>query len=230
MTVVRKAEALRSSVRDAALGSADSIEFRHAVLDAIRTRIPFDFALMGMFGSATLLPTSQTTIGAESLPRQLEYGPTPYANAIGKLARNPVGVQTIRDAIDGDIRGALPYVEIFEPMGMDDEIRFVVRGRDRLCWGAGVVMRGPGRQFNGEEVRLLAGAARAIGEGLRLSLLRQAPRVLAEVSGGPAVVIPGLTQETNKTAPRNVRRVTFQTFRGPRVLNKRSERTTACLS
>lgn len=198
MTSVRKAEPLRSRVRDAALGTADSIEFRHAVLDMIRVRIPYDFALMAMVDPATLLPTSQMTIGGDALPRdavetaaQLEYGPTPYANAIGKLARAPVGVQTIRDAIDGDLHRALPYVEILEPMGMDDEMRFVVRGRDKLCWGAGVVMRGPGRRFSGEEVRLLAGAARTIGEGLRLSLLRQAPRVLAEVAGGPAVVIVG---------------------------------------
>ncbi|MGW5151808.1 LuxR C-terminal-related transcriptional regulator [Rhodococcus koreensis] len=202
MTVVRKAEPLRSCVRDAALGTADSIEFRHAVLDTIRTRIPYDFALFAMVDPATLLPTSQTTIGAGCLPShaietaaRLEYGPSPYGNVIGKLARSPVGVQTIRDAIDGDLHRALPYVEILEPMGMDDEIRFVVRGRDKLCWGGGVVMRGPGRRFSGEEVRVLAGAAREIGEGLRLSLLRQAPRVLAEVTVGPAVVIVGPDDE-----------------------------------
>lgn len=208
MTVVRKAELLRSSVRDAAIGTADTIEFRHAVLDTIRTRIPYDFALMAMIDPATLLPTSQTTIGADSLPShaietaaRLEYGPTPYANAIGKLARNPVGVQTIRDAIDGDLHRALPYAEILEPMGMDDEIRFVVRGRDKLCWGAGVVMRGPGRRFSDQEIRLLAGAAREIGEGLRLSLLRQVPRVLAEVTGGPAVVLVGPDDEVESATP-----------------------------
>ncbi|KAF0963713.1 MULTISPECIES: helix-turn-helix transcriptional regulator [Rhodococcus] len=209
MTAVRKAESLRSSVRDAAIGTADTAEFRHAVLDAIRTRIPYDFALLGTVDPATLIPTCQTTIGADALPShavetaaRLEYGPSPYANAIGKLARTPVGVQTIRDAIDGDIRHAPPYLEILEPMGMDDEIRFVVRGRDKLCWGAGVVIRGPGRPFRGEEVRVLAGAARAIGEGLRLSLLRQAPRVLTEVSGGPAVVIVGPDGEVESaTAP-----------------------------
>ncbi|MFD7008995.1 helix-turn-helix transcriptional regulator [Rhodococcus jostii] len=209
MTVVRKAEPLRSSVRDAALGSADSIEFRHAVLDTIRTRIPFDFAVMAMVDPATLLPTSQTTTGAVSLPShaietaaRLEYGPSPFANAIGELARSPVGVQTIRDAIGGDLHRALPYVELLGPAGMDDEIRFVVRGRDKLCWGVGTLVRGPGRRFSGEEIRLLAGAARAIGEGLRLSLLRQAPRVHEEVTDGPAVVIVGPDGEVESaTAP-----------------------------
>ncbi|MFF0815955.1 helix-turn-helix transcriptional regulator [Rhodococcus sp. NPDC003318] len=209
MTVARKVEPLRSCVRDAALGSTDSVEFRHAVLDAIRTRIPYDVALMTMVDPATLLPTSQTTVGVDSPPShavetaaRLEYGPSPYANAIGKLARTSVGVQTIRDAIDGDLRDALPYVELLGPMGMDDEMRFVVRGRDRLCWGGGVVMRGPGHRFSDDEVRLLAGATRAIGEGLRLSLLRQAPRVTAEVTGGPAVAIVGPDGEVESaTAP-----------------------------
>ncbi len=206
---VRKVERLRSSVFDAALGSADSIEFRHAVLDAIRARIPYDIGLMVMVDPATLLPTSQTTVGVASVPTQaietaarVEHGPPPYGNAIGKTARNPVGVERIRDAIDGDIRGTPPYTAILEPNGMDDEMRFVVRGRDKRCWGGGTVMRGPGRRFSSAEVRLLAGATRAIGEGLRLSLLRQAPRMPAEAPSGPSVVIVGPDDEVESaTAP-----------------------------
>lgn len=202
MTVARKVEPLYSSVCDAAQGSADSIEFRHSVLDAIRTRIPYDIALMAMVDPATLLPTSQTTIGLDSVPShavetaaRLEHRPSPYGNAIGKLARDPVGVERIRDAIDGNIHCAPPYVEILEPLGMDDELRFVAHGRDKLCWGCGTLMRGPGRRFSGEEARLLAGAVHAIGEGLRLSLIRQAPRALAEVPSGPSVVIVGPDDE-----------------------------------
>ncbi|RVW08371.1 LuxR family transcriptional regulator [Prescottella agglutinans] len=198
----RKVEPLRASVCDAALGSADVVEFRHAVLDAIRARIPYDVALIATVDPATLLPTSQTTIGVDPVPRRavetaarLEHGPPPYGDAIGKLARKPVGVETIRDALGEDLRRTLPYAEILEPLGMDDELRFVLRGRDGRCWGCGTVMRGPGRRFSREDVRLLAGAVRSIGDGLRLSLIRQAPRVLAEVPGGPSVVILGSNDE-----------------------------------
>ncbi|CAM3017972.1 LuxR C-terminal-related transcriptional regulator [Prescottella defluvii] len=205
----RKVESLRASVSDAALRSADSVEFRHAVLDAIRARIPYDIALLAMTDPATLLPTSQTTIGVGSVPRRaietaarLEHSPPPYGDAIGKMARDPVGVQTIRDAVDGDLRRTSPYVEILEPLGMDDEMRFVLRGRDKRCWGCGTVMRGPGRRFSRDDVRLLAGAAGTIGEGLRLSLIRQAPRAPAEVPGGPSVVILGPDDEVESaTAP-----------------------------
>ena len=132
---------------------------------------------------------------------RLEYGSTPYANMIGKLARTPTGVQTIRDAIGEDLRDSLPYIQVLEPIGMHDQIRFIARGRDKRCWGGGILMRGPGRRFNGDDVRLIADTAREIGEGLRVSLIRQAPRVLPAVSGGPAVVIIGPDDDVESATP-----------------------------
>ena len=163
-----------------------------------------------MVDPATLMLTSATMVDvdvddptgrAAEIVAHLEYGTTPYANTYGRLARTRTGVQTIRDGIEGEIRDALPYVEILEPMGMADEVRLVFRGRDKLVWGGGTLMRGPGRRFSGEEVRVLAGCAREIGEGLRLSLVRQAPRVLPEVTGGPAVVIVGPDDEVESATP-----------------------------
>lgn len=205
---MRKAENLVACVRDAAGGTGDTSEFRRAVLDGIRARIPFDCGCIAMVDPATLMLTSVTMVDVDDLTGRaaeivahLEYGTTPYANTYGRLARTRAGVQTIRDGIEGEIREALPYVEILEPMGMDDEVRLVFRGRDKMVWGGGTLMRGPGRRFSSEEVRVLAGCAREIGEGLRLSLVRQAPRVLAEVTGGPAVVIVGPDDEVESATP-----------------------------
>ncbi|MGW5151813.1 helix-turn-helix transcriptional regulator [Rhodococcus koreensis] len=208
MTAVRKAENLVACVRDAAGGTGDTSEYRRAVLDGIRARIPFDCGGIAMVDPATLMLTSVTMVDvddptgrAAEIVAHLEYGTTPYANTYGRLARTRAGVQTIRDGIDGEIREALPYVEILEPMGMADEVRLVFRGRDGCCWGVGTLMRGPGRMFDHGDVRILARCAREIGEGLRLSLVRQAPRVLAEVTGGPAVVIVGPDDEVESATP-----------------------------
>ncbi|ETT25533.1 putative transcriptional regulator [Rhodococcus aetherivorans] len=208
MTAVRKAEDLLACVRDAADGTGDTSEFRRAVLDGIRAGVPFDRGCIGMVDPATLMLTSATMVDvddplgrAAGVVAELEYGSGPYANTYGRLARTPTGVQTIRDGIEGEIREALPYLEILEPMGMVDEVRLVFRGRDGCCWGVGTLMRGPGRMFDHKEVRILARCAREIGEGLRLSLVRQAPRVLAEVSAGPAVVIVGPDDEVESATP-----------------------------
>lgn len=192
------ARALRSSIRDVALATAGPSEFGHAALRVVRTRVPFDRGCVATVDPATLMLTSATMIDVpESIGSrfatvaELEYGTSPYANTYGRLAHVPGGVQTIRDGIDGDVRNALPYGEILEPLGMDDEVRLLFRGRDDRVWGAGTLMRGAGNRFGDPEVRALAACAREIGEGLRLSLIRQAPRVMAEVSGGPAVVVVG---------------------------------------
>ncbi len=146
-----------------------------------------------MLTSATMIDVPESIGSGFATVAELEYGTSPYANTYGRLAHVPGGVQTIRDGIDGgDVRNALPYGEILEPLGMDDEVRLLFRGRDDRVWGgAGTLMRGAGNGFGDPEVRALAACAREIGEGLRLSLIRQAPLVMAEVSGGPAVVVVG---------------------------------------
>ncbi|MFZ2530354.1 MAG: helix-turn-helix transcriptional regulator [Rhodococcus sp. (in: high G+C Gram-positive bacteria)] len=209
MAEKRTAGALRSSLRDIALATASTSEFGQAALRAVRTRIPFDRGCIGTVDPATLMLTSVTMMDVpNSLGRgfasvaELEYGTSPYANAYGRLAREPGGAQTIRDAVAGDIRETLPYGQILEPLGMDDEVRLVFRGRDDRVWGAGTLMRGPGHRFGDTDVRALAACGREIGEGLRLPLIRQTPRMVTEVSDGPAVVVVGEDDEVESVTPR----------------------------
>ncbi|MGW0025523.1 helix-turn-helix transcriptional regulator [Rhodococcus sp. NPDC003383] len=209
MAASRTVGALRSSIRDAALATDSPSDFGQAALSVIRRRIPFDRGMVGTVDPGTLMITSATMVDvtdptgrAVEIVAELEYGTSPYANTYSRLARKPEGVQTIRDAIDGDVRDALPYQQILEPLGMDDEVRLVFRGRDNRVWGGGTLMRGPGDRFCDAELKALAEIAREIGEGLRLSLIRQAPQVAAEVSDGPAVVIVGEDDEVESATPR----------------------------
>ncbi|MGV9715357.1 LuxR C-terminal-related transcriptional regulator [Rhodococcus pyridinivorans] len=214
MTASRQASALRSEVRDIALGTADPVEFRHAVLDTIRRRIHYDIGCIALVDPASMLFTSVTMLGADAPPGRaaktvahIEYGTSRFANTYRKLARTRTGVQTIREAIDCDIRDSLPYSEILEPQGMDDEVRLVFRGRDGRVWGGGTLMRAPGRRFDADDVAALAGCVGEIGDGLRLSLLRESPRLAADASpggSGPAVVVVGADNEIESATPQAV--------------------------
>ena len=214
MTASRQASALRSEVRDIALGTADPVEFRHAVLDTIRRRIHYDIGCIALVDPASMLFTSVTMLGADAPPGRaaktvahIEYGTSRFANTYRKLARTRTGVQTIREAIDCDIRDSLPYSEILEPQGMDDEVRLVFRGSDGRVWGGGTLMRAPGRRFDADDVAALAGCVGEIGDGLRLSLLRESPRLAADASpggSGPAVVVVGADNEIESATPQAV--------------------------
>ncbi|MCD2116661.1 MULTISPECIES: helix-turn-helix transcriptional regulator [Rhodococcus] len=161
-----------------------------------------------------MLFTSVTMLGADAPPGRaaktvahIEYGTSRFANTYRKLARTRTGVRTIREAIDCDIRDSLPYSEILEPQGMDDEVRLVFRGRDGRVWGGGTLMRAPGRRFDADDVAALAGCVGEIGDGLRLSLLRECPRLAADASpggSGPAVVVVGADNEIESTTPQAV--------------------------
>ncbi|MFF2114978.1 hypothetical protein [Rhodococcus koreensis] len=116
MTAARKADDLVACMRDAPGGTGDTSEFRRAVLDGIRARIPFDRGGIAMVDPATLMLTPATWSMSTIRPgvrrgvvAELEW-PGPYANTYGSLARTRPGVHTIRDSIEGEIREALPYV------------------------------------------------------------------------------------------------------------------------
>ncbi|UTT49816.1 helix-turn-helix transcriptional regulator [Rhodococcus gordoniae] len=211
MTAARQTSMLRREVRDIALGTADPAEFRHAVLDTIRRRIRYDIGCVALVDPASMMFTGVTMLDADDpsgraaeTVAHIEYGTSCFANTYGRLARTRTGVQTIREALDCDIRDALPYNEILEPQGMDDEVRLVFRGRDCRVWGGGTLMRGPGRRFDAEEVATLAGCVSEIGDGLRLSLLRGSPLLASDESlagSGPAVVVVGADNEIESATP-----------------------------
>lgn len=207
MTPARADPALRSRVCDAASGAIDNAEFRNVVLGAIRDRVWFDGACLCPVDPALPVPTAVTAIGFDDAPKaaqlaiELDFGSIPDVNSFESLMRRPLGIRTIAEATGGKVRDSRPYAELLAPLGMRDEVRMALRGRDGTCWGVCDLLRGRGPGFNDDEVELLAGVLRDIGDGMRTTLLRQAPRVLPAVSGGPAVAIVGADNEFESVTP-----------------------------
>ncbi len=60
---------------------------------------------------------------------------------------------------------------------------------DGRAWGYGSLMRTKEQSFGDDEIDVLARCLRDLGDGLRGTLLRQVPAMLAPVPSGPAVII-----------------------------------------
>ncbi|WP_432937115.1 helix-turn-helix transcriptional regulator [Kribbella sp. CA-253562] len=194
MQPARRAEVLRTTVREGATEAADCGQFRTAALAAIADVVPYDGACLAMVDPATMLPTTGTTLGLGHargirLFVDLEYGPTPDSNSYADLAHTKRGIRGIWEACDGMPEHTTHYNELVRALGMRDEVRMVFRGSDGRCWGYGSLMRAKERSFDDDDVDVLARCLRDLGDGLRGTLLRQVPVELPPVPSGPAVVI-----------------------------------------
>lgn len=217
MTLSRPAALLRSGVRAAAAEAADSAEFRSRVLDAIRAVVPFDTACIASADPATLIPTALTTVGYDNpevvlWAAESEYGPDPPRNSFRSVAQLPTPARVSREAADGDWRDSRHYAELLAPFGLHDELRMVFPARDGRPWGMATMSRGPGLPFDDGSVRVLAPSLRAIGEGLRATLLRQSCagvtsgcREVGHEEHGPAVVVVGPDNALADATPRAAR-------------------------
>jgi DNA-binding CsgD family transcriptional regulator len=79
------------------------------------------------------------------------------------------------------------YRDIFEPLGLEDELRVVLRSRGSV-WGFMCLHREQGSAFSAEEVAFTTRIAPRLAEGLRLGLLVQALES-AELADSPGLIL-----------------------------------------
>ena len=79
------------------------------------------------------------------------------------------------------------YRDIFAPLGLQDELRAVLRVRD-TCWGYICLHREAPQEFSRDEARFVQRLAPHLAEGLRQGLLRQACQ-LSDGTNGPGLVM-----------------------------------------
>lgn len=187
---------LRSRVRAAAGGAADSADFRSQVLAAIRAVVPFDSACIATADPATLIPTALTTVGydrpeAVQWAVEVEYGAEPPDNSFQALTRLPTPARLSRHAARGRWQDSRHFAELFAPFGLRDELRLVFRARDGRPWGVATMSRGPGPPFDDDAVRVLGASLRDIGEGMRTTLLRQSSGLAVPRDTDHEVAEPG---------------------------------------
>ena len=171
--------------REAALGNLTSAiiaicrsglppdALRARVFSRLRRAVPFDAAFWSTVDPATLLFTG---------PHQEEIPPgtIPYfvqnefigddVNKWTALATDRAGVRTMAEATAGEMEASPRYRDIFQPLGLGDELRAVLRVGDD-CWGYLCLHRAAGADFSSQEVRFVRRLAPHLAEAIRAGLL-----------------------------------------------------------
>ena len=104
-----------------------------------------------------------------------------------ELAQDPGGVSTLARATGGGPEASARFRELFQPLGLGDELRAVLRTGD-ACWGLMCLHRAAGGMFTEAEVQLVRRLAPHLAEGIRAGLLM--PRPGASAAGdAPGLVV-----------------------------------------
>jgi len=160
---------LAAAVARACRSGLDPDALRAAVLPRLRKVVPVDALWWAAADPATLLFTRAYR---EELPE--ESGPYFVENEflhddVNKwtdLARDASGVRTLMQATDGRPARSDRYRDIFAPLGLQDELRAVLRIRG-VCWGYICLHREAAQaEFSAEEVRFVRRLAPHIAEEL----------------------------------------------------------------
>jgi DNA-binding CsgD family transcriptional regulator len=176
---------------------------RAAVLPRLRRAVPFDAFWWATVDPATLLFTRAYQ---EAIPE----GAAPYfvdneivaedVNKWTRLARDRVGVRTLLEATDGRPQDSERYRDIFEPLGLGDELRAVLRVRG-VPWGYVCLHRESGSAFTAQDRGVVARVAPHLAEGIRLGMLLDAAAT-PDLTDAPGLIVLGseLSQFTANAA------------------------------
>src|SRR3984957_14459631 len=182
---------LAAAVIRACRSGLDAGALRAAVLPRLRKAVPIDALWWAAADPATLLFTQSYR---EELPE--ESGPYFVENEFlrddvnkwTELARDPAGVRTLMQATDGHPARSARYRDIFAPLGLQDELRVVLRVRG-ACWGYICLHREEAQAtFSREEARFMQRLAPHLAEGHRMGVLQQACE-REDAAVGPALVL-----------------------------------------
>ncbi len=182
---------LAAGVVESCRSGLDPDALRTAVLPRLRKAVSVDALWWAAADPATLLFTRSYR---EELPE--ESGPYFVENEFlhddvnkwTELARDPAGVRTLMQATDGHPARSDRYRDIFAPLGLQDELRAVLRMRG-ACWGYVCLHREMAQAtFSPEEAQFVQRLAPHLAEGHRMGLLRQACE-LEDAADGPGLVM-----------------------------------------
>lgn len=163
---------------------------RDQVLPRLRRAVPFDASFWSTVDPTTLLFTQphQHEIPPETVPYfiQNEFRDRDV-NKWTALASARLGVSTLAQATAGDMEASPRYREIFQPLGLGDELRAVLRVGG-ACWGYMCLHREVGAPFSREEITYVHRLAPHLAEGIRAGILI-ASTELTDVADAPGLVI-----------------------------------------
>ncbi len=161
---------------------------KYEVLALLRPVLPVDALWWATSDPATLLFTQAYSEGipARNIPYLVDnefLGND--ANQWTDLVHWSGGVRSLAHATGGRLELSGRFRDVFQPLGLGDELRAVLRsGED--CWGLLCLHRAAGGPFSGAETKLISGLAPHLGYGIRAGLL------VASAIEGNAADSPGL--------------------------------------
>jgi DNA-binding CsgD family transcriptional regulator len=198
---------LAAAIVEACRSGLDPDALRAAVLPRLRKAVPVDALWWAAADPATLLFT-------RSYREELPADSGPYfveneflrddVNKWTELARDPAGVRTLMQATGGHPARSGRYRDIFAPLGLQDELRAVLRARG-ACWGYVCLHREAARaRFSPEEALFVQRLAPHLAEGIRMGLLRRAcgPSAAADGPGLVLLAADGAVAGLNQAAGR----------------------------
>lgn len=169
----RKANHVQQDIIRIGRAGLDAPALRAEYLKQLRRVIPTDLAFLGVVDPATLLFTQATLDDclAQIVPRLTEH--EILRDDVNKFSwpvrSDPVG--SLSAATQGELGRSPRYREIYEPIGLGDELRAVLRAGD-LNWGGICLHRERSSPaFSAEEAEFLGRVAPHMAAGLRTSLL-----------------------------------------------------------
>lgn len=181
-------ENLVASIIETCRSGLEPEALRAAVLPRLRRVVPIDAVWWALVDPATLLFTQAYR---EEIP--IETGPyfveneflADDVNKWTELAQDRDGARTLIGATGGDPCSSARYRDIFEPLGLEDELRVVLRSRGSV-WGFMCLHRAHGSAFSASEVMFTRRVAPVLADGLRLGMLVQG------ITSGELAHTPGL--------------------------------------
>lgn len=195
-------EDLLGVVAERCRSGLDPESLRAEVLPRVRRAVPIDALWWATVDPSTLLFTQAYR---EGIPE--ETGPYFVENEFlrddvnkwTELAREPAGVRTLLDATLGDPASSARYREIFRPLGLEDELRAVLRSRG-VSWGFMCLHRESGTSFSPEEVAFVRRLAPHLAEGIRLGVLVRS-LAITRLADAPGLIVLALDSSVVSTNP-----------------------------
>jgi DNA-binding CsgD family transcriptional regulator len=182
-------ENLLAAMEDACHAGLEPAALRAAILPRLRRAVPIDALWWATVDPGTLLFT-------QAYREEIPESAGPYfveneflrddVNKWTDVAREPGGVRTLMDATEGHPAASARYRDVFHPLGLEDELRAVLRTRGNV-WGFLCLHRESGSRFSPEEAGLIRRVAPHLAEGMRLGLLMQTSG--ADLAEGPGLLL-----------------------------------------
>jgi len=172
------------------------------VLTRLQRVLPVDAVWWATSDPATLLFTQAFRQGLpdRSIPYFVDNEFLGHdVNRWTELAQDPGGVGTLSGATNGDPGASARFRDLFQPLGLGDELRAVLRTGE-ACWGLMCLHREAGLPFSAADEQLVRRLAPHLAEGIRAGLLMPGTAASAAADSPGLVVLDQAGELVTATA------------------------------